>query len=290
MEILERSDTTQRLARLHDYIRKDKPKVLRKDFAFTAPLQHGWMLRYLLGLDDLTWQRWAHWCEIRSAEKLTDAPIPRIHWAGEHGEGSPGWRMLDKSLCAVVRYGEWQGWSSWNYFDYFLDWLLFGLGHISTPNEPKPPGDCEGASERLYQIFNLEPLIAYPHDYFGDIMSSNRYGRQSGFFPTPMEVASMMVQMQMGEEDCRTKTVSDPCVGTGRMILCASNYSYRLYGQDINRTVIKACLVNGYLYAPWLVKPFAFLDTYESAAPDAPAIPHLTTKEQPIGQLEMALA
>jgi len=44
------------------------------------------------------------------------------------------------------------------------------------------------------------------------------------------------------------------------MLLVASNYSYRLYGADIDGTVIKATLVNGYLYAPWLVKPFPFLD------------------------------
>lgn len=29
---------------------------------------------------------------------------------------------------------------------------------------------------------------------------------------------------------------------------------------SIDGTVIKATLVNGYLYAPWLVKPFPFLD------------------------------
>ena len=68
------------------------------------------------------------------------------------------------------------------------------------------------------------------------------------------------VHMQMsGDEDCRLKTVMDPCVGTGRMILHASNYSYRLYAQDINPTVLKACLVNGYCFAPWLVRPFPFL-------------------------------
>jgi hypothetical protein len=44
------------------------------------------------------------------------------------------------------------------------------------------------------------------------------------------------------------------------MLLAASNHSYRLYGADIDPTVIKATLVNGYLYAPWLVKPFPFLD------------------------------
>jgi hypothetical protein len=60
--------------------------------------------------------------------------------------------------------------------------------------------------------------------------------------------------------DAREKPVCDPCVGTGRMLLAASNYSYRLYGCDIDGTVIKATLINGYLYAPWLVKPFPFLD------------------------------
>jgi len=54
--------------------------------------------------------------------------------------------------------------------------------------------------------------------------------------------------------------VMDPCAGTGRMLLAASNHSYRLHGCDINPTVIKVTLVNGFLYAPWLVRPFPFLD------------------------------
>ena len=44
------------------------------------------------------------------------------------------------------------------------------------------------------------------------------------------------------------------------MLLVASNVSVRLFGQDINPTVLKALLVNGYAYAPWLVRPFPFLD------------------------------
>jgi hypothetical protein len=44
------------------------------------------------------------------------------------------------------------------------------------------------------------------------------------------------------------------------MLLVASNFSVRLFGQDINPTVIKALLVNGYAYVPWLVRPFPFLD------------------------------
>ena len=81
-----------------------------------------------------------------------------------------------------------------------------------------------------------------------------------GFYPTPMPVCELMAQMTVAGEDARTKSVCDPCVGTGRMLLAASNYSYRLYGCDINPTVIKATLINGYVYAPWLVRPFPFLD------------------------------
>ena len=118
----------------------------------------------------------------------------------------------------------------------------------------------KGPAARLLEIFNLETLLAYPYDFFGDILAENQHGRRAGFFPTPMNVVKAMVRMAISDDDARAKTVCDPCVGTGRMLLVASNYSYRLYGADIDGTVIKATLVNGYLYAPWLVKPFPFLD------------------------------
>ncbi len=125
---------------------------------------------------------------------------------------------------------------------------------------PEERGEFQGASVRLYQAFNLETLLAYPYDYFGDILAENRHGRHLGFYPTPMDVSVLMAEMTLGEEDARAKSICDPCVGTGRLLLAASNRSYRLYGNDINPTVIKATLVNGFLYAPWLVRPFPFLD------------------------------
>jgi hypothetical protein len=146
-----------------------------------------------------------------------------------------------------------------------MDWLLFGLGHKGQTQSPEEKDEYRGACGRLYQVFNLETLLAYPHDYFGDILAENHHGRHLGFFPTPMELCELMARMNIGEDDARTKSVCDPCVGTGRMLLAASNYSYRLFGSDINPTVIKATLINGFLYAPWLVRPFAFLDGIDSA-------------------------
>ena len=134
------------------------------------------------------------------------------------------------------------------------------MGHRGQPRLPDERAEFAGASARLYQEFNLETLLAWPHDYLGDILAENRHGQQLGFYPTPMPVARMMAAMTLGREDAHCKSVCDPCVGTGRLLLAASNHSYRLYGCDLNPTVLKATLVNGWLYAPWLVRPFPFLD------------------------------
>ena len=65
-----------------------------------------------------------------------------------------------------------------------------------------------------------------------------------------------MTQMTMGDDaDKRSKRVYDPALGTGRMLLHASNYSLRLYGQDIDPLVVKICKINGALYAPWMTFP-----------------------------------
>jgi hypothetical protein len=142
-----------------------------------------------------------------------------------------------------------------------MDWLLYGFGYSGQPTLPSEPSGCEGASMRLYQYFNLAWPICYPWDYFGAILAANQHGRSLGFYPTPMAVVDVITRMTINDKgDNRCKKVADPCLGTGRMLLYASNYCLRLYGQDINPTVIKASLVNGYLYAPWLVKPFPFLD------------------------------
>ncbi len=229
----------------------------RKPQPLAAPLklEHGWLLSFLLFAEDALWGRWHHWHDTMLAGRIIGS-IPVIDWES----GPAARRMLEASLNHITQHGSWQGWGSWQVFDYFMDWLLHGLGHSGQPQPPDEPNGCSGASDRLYQVFNLETLLAWPHDYLGEILAENRHGQHLGFYPTPMEVARMMAAMTLGGEDARTKSVCDPCVGTGRLLLAASNHSYRLYGSDINPTVIKATLFNGYLYAPWLVRPFPFLD------------------------------
>ena len=241
---------------LRQNISQAKPRT-PKPLGAPPSLQHGWLLPFLLLAEDALWGRWNHWHEMMLAGRII-SPIPPIDWKS----GPAARRMLEASLTHITQHGSWQGWGSWQVFDYFMDWLLFGLGHRGQPSLPAESADFTGASERLYQVFNLETLLAWPHDYLGEILAENRHGQHLGFYPTPMTVARMMAAMTVGSEDARTKSVCDTCVGTGRLLLAASNHSYRLYGSDINPTVIKATLVNGYLYAPWLVRPFPFLDPH----------------------------
>jgi hypothetical protein len=235
-----------------------KPKKLDQP----PPLYHGWLLPYLLEIDLHTWRRWEYWARCMEAGRLIDAPLPHIPWLSTTQRHNPALKMLEACLNTIPRHGAWQTWGSWSYFEYFLDWLLYGFGHPGQPELPVEPAGCEGASERLYQVFCLEALLAWPYDYFGDILADNRHGRGMGFYPTPLEVVTLMVEMLFcdTEKDSRTETVCDPAVGTGRMLLVASSFSVRLFGQDVNPTVLKGLLVNGYAYAPWLVRPFPFLD------------------------------
>src|SRR5947208_12766068 len=109
-------------------------------------------------------------------------------------------------------------------------------------------------------------MLAWPYDYFGEMLSEQQNGRHQGFYPTPHCVVDMMVRINMHDEglagrDTRTKTVCDPCVGTGRMLMFASNFSMRLHGNDINETCVKATLCNLWMYAPWGARPIPFLDS-----------------------------
>jgi hypothetical protein len=55
--------------------------------------------------------------------------------------------------------------------------------------------------------------------------------------------------------DPRALRVSDPAVGSGRMLLHASNCSLSLWGPDLDPLAVALCQVNGALYAPWLSFP-----------------------------------
>lgn len=248
------------------------------------PLPHGWLLPLLLEIETACWGRWDHWMRLTERGTLEDEPIPRIEFCAD--SKSPARRMHENALNQINGYGSWEGWDSWRLFDYYLDWLLYGFGDSRQKDPPPEPED--GAFGRLYQSFCLEAMLAWPSDHFGELMAENRHGRGSGFYPTPHCVVELMTRINIGSGgDARTKAVCDSCVGTGRMLLHASNHSYRLYGQDINPTVIKACLVNGYCFAPWMVKPFRFLERAEPDEESTDVQPSASSSQAPARQLTL---
>jgi len=187
--------------------------------------------------------RWDYWTRTFEAGKVLDEPIPQIDWLSI-GHDEPR-KNLEKcvKLCDN-RFSR-------NALDLFVDWLLHAFGDQSVKELPK---DLEPRlNAGWYKTFNLGPYLQHPYDYLGDY-AAELYGsgksNPTGYFPTPMNISVMMAKMTMSKKD-KTASVCDPCVGSGRLLMAASNYSLNLYGMDIDPSILKICKVNMWQYVPW---------------------------------------
>ncbi len=103
-------------------------------------------------------------------------------------------------------------------------------------------------------------------------MSNDTRGwNPTAFYPTPHQVVELMVRMAFHDppkdgRDPRSRTVCDPCAGSGRMLMHSSNWSLSLHGQDIDPLAVAMCKVNGALYAPWMSFPLP--DSFLSDKPE----------------------
>jgi hypothetical protein len=228
---------------------------------------HGWLLLYVQGIhaQGHCGDRWGYYLRTLAAGKLLDEPIPQIEF------GAPDPRVEGQLHEWARLVGQDLG--GWSDFRVLLEWLAWGLG--VSQEETKL---ADAVQERLYRAVNVGPLLAAPYDYLGRHVEEwkAKGWNPSGFYPTPHEVVKLMVAMTMHDaaqegRDGRTLSVCDPCVGSGRMLLEASNYSLRLYGQDIDPLAVLMCLINGALYAPWMVFPLpaAVLGVEEPPPPAA---------------------
>lgn len=214
----------------------------------------GWLLPYrqMCEAHPLVPKRYDYVLRSLDAGKLLDEPIPQVRFLGE-GEPATrqGMKMLEDMVGIVERRSH-----SWNNFREFAEWLGFALGVLKT----KSPL-AEDVQEQLYRKFSLEPFLLHPTDYFGQYLAEQGHGKRNGFFPTPMCVCEVMTRINFhdaGTSDLRLATTQDCCVGTGRMLLTASNYSLRLYGQDIDALCVLITKINLALYAPWYFIPDSF--------------------------------
>jgi hypothetical protein len=249
----------------------------------------GWQLYYAQAADmtPIGSGRWRWYLDAFERRRLPDTPIPRIEFDSVHHGGSAGLKMIEKAVDILF-----EDTGSWTALPRLVDWLSYSFGLVNE----EPRGLSDKVQEKLYRHWNLEPLIKHPADYFGNLICEYKGGgwrNKSGFYPTPHAVVECMTRMVMADmparmpdgRDPRIATVCDPCVGTGRMLMHASNYSLCLYGQDIDPLVCAVTKINGALYVPWMTFPFAqaVLDTglaqgvYEGnsliVAPDTPRPP-----------------
>lgn len=252
-------------------------------------LKHGWMMPLLAQVDRYLWGRWDYWTRCQAVpahawtrwkmepmlallenrnpeplpkfvieETLPAESIPQIEWQ----YSSLAETMLDNTFNCIPRHGEWRTWSAWDYLEYFLDWILFGFGHPAYKTIPREPAGCDGASMRLYQMFDLSVLLLYPEDYLGRIIPQicgKKAQRNAGFYPTPLVVASFMSQVVSGEQTDRTSSFNEPACGTGALMLSQSNYGLCGIGQDIDPILLKCALFQFFLYAPWFAIPIWWL-------------------------------
>lgn len=216
--------------------------------SFKHPLPRYWLRPYLFALSEMFDKRWSYWYATILNGKPLDNPIPKIDFLGfPHDEAK-------KNLRDCIKFMESKGHSS--ALISFVEWLLWGFGASIQKEWPLKVG--EEISRYWYKTFNMGLMIKYPCDYMAwascELANMARSGSKTGYFPTPGHVVKMMVEMQM-DESCKTKTVCEPCAGTGIMLLYASNYSLRLYGQEINQDLVKMATVNAWLYIPWMAYP-----------------------------------
>lgn len=260
----------------------------------STALARGHLLPALLATDSRLYGRWDFLADcFERGSLLPREPgtpsLPQIVFSGVPDKATH--KMLTDSLDAIPAHGHggWQGWGGSEYFRFFLEYLLHGFGHAGHREPPTEPAGCAGATERLAEALDLALWQTNPHDYLGELLAANAYGKKQGFFPTPHTVAELMTRMLMdgGDgRDTRILTVCDPCVGTGRLLLHASNHSMRLYGMDIDPTLCLATLVNGYLFVPWLVRPLPFLDPAQYDESCSAALSDAMTAQAPPHQAQ----
>lgn len=222
----------------------------RADLTLERDIASGWGLGYLMPIDAALWGRWPYWLDALEARRPPTGDIPQIEWESEPAPATL--RMLEHVLGELQD----QGLGYYEAVRYLLEWLLWSFGDERLDaREITWDAKCS----ICYQLVDLGLLQLYPYDYWGYLLSEIGHGKRTAFYPTPLQVVEVMSRMTIAEaandDDTKALKVHDPCVGTGRFLLVASNYSLRLSGQDIDPMVLKGALVSGWLYAPWLVKP-----------------------------------
>jgi hypothetical protein len=215
--------------------------------------RHGFLIPAYSILENQHVGRARWWIPHYMLDTVPTTPIPKINWL--EAAGAPQRKTVAKLLNDCMMYS--------GSLEKFLSFVLHAFGD----NQDKEPYWKTAQSEELMRWErNLDKalplMLEAPWPYFTDFIeenSSKSFKDARGFFATPMQVTVMMAEMQLHDLKDMSASVYDPCVGTGNMLLAASNHSVNLYGQDIGYTVLMGCRIHCHLYVPWLLAPLQCL-------------------------------
>ena len=205
----------------------------------------GWLLPYLLKLDEIFFGRWEYWFRIIESDTIPEGDIPQIPFkaAEEYRE-----RLVQKNIKECLERGSRK---LSNSLGMFIDWIMWGLG-----KGEEFPRISEELDDYWYRRFNMGLFYKEPADHWGMIaMESMGKSNSNGFFPTPASVVKMMTQMTFAGqpiEKQKRASMMDPCCGTGIMFLYASNHTLNIQGNDISPLLVKMAKINAFVYIPWL--------------------------------------
>ena len=205
--------------------------------------------------------RWAYWLWILEQNQLPADPIPQIQFES-HPNPQDAKAVQEWLRYPVRRHFSWYD-EAWLML---VKWLLHGFGFTRMGVDREIERIPDDVKAQWYRQVNLANLLNSPCDWSAFVLQGgladdkskrSPWSHSTGFYSTPLDVCTMMAQMNFLTYDklseTRVLTVCDPCVGTGSMLLPASNYSLRLYGVDIVGDLCLCSILNGYLWMPWLV-------------------------------------
>jgi len=225
----------------------------------------GWLLPYLLRLNEMFFGRWEYWFKIIEDDKIPKGDIPQIEFkaAEEYAE-----KLVQKNIKKCIDRGSRELSHS---LGVLIDWIIWGLGRGE-----EFPHISEELDDYWYRTFNLGLFYKEPADHWSMIaMESMGKGNGHGFFPTPASVVKMMTEMTFAGQSVEKQkraSMMDPCCGTGIMFLYASNHTLNIQGNDISLLLVKMAKINAFIYIPWLAYRPEGLTIFEKTEDDLQSI------------------
>lgn len=219
----------------------------------------GMYAHILFMIDMLTTKRWKYWSDALYKNDIS-GDIPQIDF---NNVMTPKGNEVKKMIRNCIETPYTHGSTAFNNFINYLLYCLTPLNYYEGDNIEEKQNQAakrinsidDKSLQFFYENFCLEAMMLYPGDYLGDLAAEYLGDNGTDYFPTPSHVVDMMIRMVIGNDknNNKTKTVCDPCAGSSRMLLYASNHSLCLYANDISLNMVNVSTVNAFLYMPWMV-------------------------------------